>query len=213
MVIEKISNLSVLVLILTTTQVNSSTISYYLDQSNALADGINYAQVTISDSTTTDGDIDFSIEVLSSAFTVNGSNFGMQSFSFNYDISLALGASNIVDVEPDSWASSQGKSAGGGFGKFEFKLSGNGNSRTELLNFSITGVTGDTINSYAMGSTLNPAATDFFAAHIAGFDTTNGETSAQFAGSTPAVPVPAAAWLFVSGIIGLTGFVRRKQSI
>ena len=75
--------------------------------------------------------------------------------------------------------------SGGGFGKFEFKLSGTGSSRTELLNFSITGVTGDTIHSYAMLSNLNPAFSEFFAAHIAGFDITNGETSAHFAGSTP----------------------------
>lgn len=211
--IDKISKLSVLPIILATTQVNSASISYYLDQSNALADGINYAQVTISDSTTVAGDIDFSIEVLSSAFTVSGSNFGMQSFSFNYDTSLVVGASNIVDLDPGSWQSSQDKSAGGGFGKFEFKLSGNGSSRTELLNFSITGVTGDSILSYAMVSNQNPASTEFFAAHIAGFDIKNGETSAQFAGSSPVVPIPATAWLFASGLIALTGIIRRKQPV
>lgn len=211
--IDKISKLCVLPIILATTQVNSASISYYLDQSNALADGINYAQVTISDSTTVTGDIDFSIEVLSSAFTVSGSNFGMQSFSFNYDTSLVVGASNIVDLDPGSWRSSQDKSAGGGFGKFEFKLSGNGSSRTKLLNFSITGVTGDSILSYAMASNLNPASTEFFAAHIAGFDITNGETSAQFAGSSPVVPIPATAWLFASGLIALTGLIRRKQPV
>jgi hypothetical protein len=203
--------LSALPLAFAGTQASAASISYYLDQSNALLDGVNYAQVTISDSTTTMGDIDFTVEVIASAFTVSGSNFGMQNFSFNYDPSLSVDASNIIDTSPLTWSVSEGANAGGGFGKFGFQLSGNGSSRTELLSFSITGVTGDTINSYATGSTLNPAAVEFFAAHIAGFDTTEGVTSAQFAGSSP-VPVPAAVWLFGSGLLGLVGIARRKKA-
>ena len=66
-------------------------------------------------------------------------------------------------------------------------------------------------NSYSIGSTLNPSSGEFFAAHIAGFDeTTNGVTSAQFAGSTSVVPVPAALWLFGSGLLGLVAVSRRK---
>lgn len=205
--IKKIIKLSVLPLALAGVQANAATVSYYLDQSNDLDDGINYAQVTISDN---GDDIDFSVQVLSSAFTVSdGSNFGMQNFSFNYDTSLLVGVSNIVDIDPLAWAVSEGENAGGGFGKFEFNLTGDGSSRTELLTFSITGVDGDTIGSYAMGSDLKPAAVEFFAAHIAGFDTTNDVTSAQFAGSSP-VPVPAAVWLFGSGLIGLVGVARKK---
>lgn len=208
---NKAFNFSALLLALAGTQVNAATISYYLDQSNDLLDGVNYAQVTISDSTTTIGDIDISVEVLASAFAVIGSNFGMQNFSFNYDPSLSIDASNIIDIGPFAWTVSESANAGGGFGKFGLQLSGNGSTRTELLSFSITGIADDTINSYAMGSTLNPAAIEFFAAHIAGFDTTNGVTSAQFAGSSP-VPVPAAVWLFGSGLLGLGGLARRKKS-
>jgi len=211
MCIKKIIKLSVLPLLLTATQANTATISYYLDQSNDLFDGINYAQVTISDSTTTIGDIDFSIELLDSAFTVSGYNFGIQNFSFNYDPSLAIDASNL-DLTPLVWSVSEGKNAGGSFGKFGFQLSGKGNSRTELLNFSITGVADDTVNSYAMGSTLNPAADEFFAAHIAGFDETDGVTSAKFAGSALVIPVPAALWLFGSGLAGLIMVARKKKA-
>lgn len=190
----------------------AASVSYYLDQSNDLPDGINYAQVTISDGI--GGNIDFSVDVLSSAFTVTdpvAQNFGMQNFSFNYDNSLAVNTGNIINIDPSTWMLSQDANAGGGFGKFEFQLSGTGASRTELLSFSITGVAGDTVNSYAIGSTLNPSSGEYFAAHIAGFDTTNGVTSAQFAGSTP-VPVPAAVWLFGSGLLGLVGVARRKRS-
>ena len=208
---KKTVNWSILPLALIGAQASAATISYYLDQSNDLADGINYAQVTISDSTTTAGDIDFSVAVISSAFSSPGVNFGMQTFSFNYDTSLSVVAANIVNIDPASWTISQNQNAGGGFGKFGFQLSGVGNTRTELLNFSISGVAGDTINSYAIDSGLKPAAVEYFAAHIAGFDTTNGVTSAQFAGSMPAVPVPAALWLFGSGLLALVGVARRKQ--
>ena len=176
--LNKIVRLSVLPLALIGTQASAATISYYLDQSNDLADGINYAQVTISDGI--GGNIDFSVDVLSSAFSVSpGANFGMQTFSFNYDTALMIGSSNIVDVDPLSWTISQDANAGGGFGKFEFELSGTGSSRTELLTFSISGVTGDTVYDYAIGSLLNPSSDEFFAAHIAGFNETDGVTSAQ----------------------------------
>mgnify|MGYP001819562909 CR=1 FL=1 len=207
---KPVFQLSGLLLLLTVTQVKAATISYLLEQSNDLLDGISYAQVTISDSTTIAGDIDFSVKVLSSAFTVSGSNFGMQSFSFNYDPVLSVDASNITDIGPFAWTVSDGTNAGGGFGKFGFQLSGNGSTRTELLNFSITGIDDDSIYSYAMGSAYKPAATEFFAAHIAGFDEINGVTSAKFAGSIPGIPVPAAIYLFASGLLALVVAARRR---
>ena len=188
-------------------QAEAASISFYLDQSNDLADGINYAQVTISDSATIVGDIDFTVEILDSAFTVSGDNFGLQNFSFNYDPSLTIDTSNVVTSD---WSVSEGKNAGGGFGKFGLQLSGDGGSRTDILNFSIAGVVGDSLESYALSSILSPSTGEYFAAHIAGFDETNGVTSAQFAGSTSVVPVPAAVWLFGSGLIGLVSVARRK---
>jgi hypothetical protein len=205
---KKLVKLSALPLVFATAQASAATISYYLDQSNDLPDGINYAQVTISDGI--GGDIDFSVDVIESAFSISpGANFGMQTFSFNYDTALTISDSNIQDIDPSSWTISQDASAGGDFGKFEFQLSGTGSSRTSLLSFSITGVSSDTVYDYAIGSTLNPSSGQFFAAHIAGFDETYGVTSAQFAGST-SVPVPAAIWLFGSGLMGLIAVGRKK---
>jgi len=207
--LKKIIKCSTLSIALAGSHAGAASISYYLDQSNELPEGINYAQVTISDGLS--GDIDFSVEVLSSAFDVSAdANFGLQAFAFNYDNALTVDAANIVNLDPSSWTISQDANAGGGFGKFDFQVSGTGNARTELLGFSVSGVAGDTVNSYALGSTLNPASGEFFAAHIAGFDLTNGVTSAQFAGSTP-VPVPAALWLFGSGLVGLAGLARRRK--
>jgi hypothetical protein len=185
---------------------NAASMSYFLDQSSNLADGVNYAKVTISDGAGL-GDIDFTVEVFVDAFpTPLDDAFGMQTFSFNYDAALDLSAGNIVDINPDSWTIVDNKNAGGGFGKFEFQAQGDGSSRTEYLTFTISGVVGDTIASYALGN--DGGAGEFFAAHIAGYD---DGISGQFAGST-AVPVPAAAWLFGSGLLMLGGLMRRKAT-
>jgi hypothetical protein len=190
---------------------NAASMSYFLDQSDDLADGVNYAKVTISDGV--DGDIDFTVEVFVDAFpTPLGDPFGMQTFSFNYDSALDLPAgnissANIVDINPDSWRIFENKNANG-FGKFEFQAQGDGSSRTELLTFTISGVVGDTIASYALGKDGGDG--EFFVAHIAGYDDgSSGNTSGYFAGST-AVPIPAAAWLFGSGLLMLGGLKRRK---
>ena len=211
--LNRFSNTFYLLLLSTllTATVQAASVSYYIDQSNALPDGVNYAQVTISDSNTNIGDIDFLVEIIPSAFSVSpDANFGMQTFSFNYDTTLSNSDMNITNIDP-SWSISANNNAGGGFGKFGFELSGTGSTRTDVLSFSISGITGDTPMSYATGSELNPSSGEFFATHIAGFDLTEGVTSAQFAGSSP-VPVPAAAWLFASGLLGLVGYARRRQS-
>lgn len=210
--IKQVIKISALLVLLVSPQVNAASISYYLDKSNVLADGINYAQVSISDGK--NGNIDFSVNILESAFSGIGVNFGMQTFSFNFDGSLSLG--NISNLNPLSWDVNLDPyngpyNAGGGFGKFDFEFQGEGSSRTSLLTFSITGVEGDTIHNYAVGSTEN----EFFAAHIAGFEqyAEDGETSVtsgQFAGST-AVPLPAAAWLLGSGFAGLAWIRKTKN--
>lgn len=187
---------------------------YYLDKSNDLDDDINYLMVTINEN---DSDIDFVVEVLSDNFLTDSStNFGMQSFSFNFVNTLTVNKEDIDIIYPSSWTISKNQNAGGGFGKFEFQLIGNGKTRTELLTFSITGVDEDTAESYAVGSSLNPSSGEFFAAHVGGFDETNGVTSAQFSGSTPftpdaPVPIPSASLLLCSGLISLVGLVRRKE--
>ncbi len=197
-----------------TGSVHASTVSYFLDQTNSayLADGTNYAKVTISDEGVA-GNIDFSVEVNESEFTfTNPDAFGMQSFGFNYNTEKAslasISASNIDNLNPATWTISQDKGGFGDFGKFEFKLAGKGHQRTSLLTFSITGIDGDSIEDYAIGNMADPKA--YFAAHIAGYEIDGeSETSAMFG---TVVPVPAAAWLFGSGLIGLVGVARRSAS-
>lgn len=198
----------------------AASVTYYLDQSNVLTDGIGYVKVTISDNANLT-DIDFKVET-TSAF-VPGSNFGIQAFGFTPNSNIALTDANISGLV-SGWTTSTklNNNSLDGFGKFQVAEAGDGNSRQTSLTFSITGVTGDSINTYANPSDGNAGSwtgspNPFFAAHVAGFTLTQGVDSAFFAGSTPnippnLVPVPAAAWLLGSGLIGLAGVARRKAS-
>lgn len=177
---------------------HAASVSYFLDQSNALPDGVNYLKVTIDDEGDP-GEINFTVDALDSALTP-GSNFGIQRFAFNGpDLSGAT-----LEL-PSSWSynGSQNVSV---FGVFLNDISGTGGSRQDPLVFSIGGVNGDTIASYAASN----AGGEFFAAHVAGFTNFGAITSAFFAGSMP-VPVPPAVWLFGFGLLGLIGIARQRR--
>ena len=204
----------------------AATITYNLNLSNTLVDGPTYAQVTIADGVDagTTGDVDFLIEVNEAAFDLTGAtNFGMQTFAFNYDVDPADGTPTIYNIDPASWAVTNFNGSVSEFGKFELDLTGDGSTRTPTLSFSITGVDGDDASNYAIFAG-DPAVA--FATHIAGFNDTacvdEDEagfcTSAFFAGGPvdrglepPPIPVPPAVWLFGSGLIGLVGVARRKD--
>jgi hypothetical protein len=185
--------------------VSAATISYNLDMSNAIPDGVDYLTVTISDSLTTAGDIDFSVEVNTSNYPNPGSNFGMDNFYFNFDDSLNVKANNITDLNPDSWKINTNKNAGGDFSFFKLNLKGTGNSRTDLLTFTISDIVGDSIQDYAVG--YEGVGEALFAAHVGGFDNGAGIESAKFGA---VVPVPGAVWLFGSGLLVLAGLIRRR---
>ena len=192
------------------TSATAASVSYVLDQSNALPDGVDYLQVTISDSDVVAGDIDFMVELISDALPMPGNNFGMQSFYLNVEDGIHVAADNI-SIDASGWSVNDDRNAGGSFGKYDIALKGKGNSRVEVLMFSIGGIDDDTINSYAVGSSLNPSSGEFFAAHVAGFSyDPYGVGSGKFAGSAP-IPVPPAAFLFASAL-GALGWRRRKTA-
>lgn len=209
----------------------AASISYYLDQSNKLADGVNYLKVTISDEREA-GVIDFTVEILQPLLDLAGDNFGLQKFGFNV---LGGTATEARDVEqlPENWRARNGGRMDG-FGLFDIRLQGRGKNRQDPLTFSIEGVDFDTIQSYVDLSTgRSPQGFSLFSAHVAGFnfgecDLDGGDdkggkkgptsysdggkgkcvTSAYFGGNT-VVPAPPAVWLLGTAVAGLA--VRRLR--
>ncbi len=204
----------------------AASISYFLDQSNKLADGINYLKVTIDDEGAL-GAINFTVEALQPLLDLAGPNFGIQRFGFNVVGGIGAEAANVES--PDGWrARNRGRMDG--FGLFDIAVKGKGNKRQDPLTFSITGVDLDTIQSYVDLSTgRSPEGFSLFSAHVAGFELCEGgndslsgssgpdghggckdRLSSAYFGGGPVVPAPPAIWLLGTAIAGLA--VRRFRA-
>ncbi|HYA39619.1 MAG TPA: hypothetical protein VEI74_15245 [Candidatus Methylomirabilis sp.] len=198
----------------------AASVSYFLDQSNRLADGTDYLKVTIDDNGAP-GAINFTLQALAPLSGQFCNNFSILKFGFNGN---ELHKSNIVGL-PDHWKFTNDKKMDG-FGKFENVLVGKKWTSQDPLTFSIVGIDGDNIYNYATSHDGSDGL--FFSAFVGGNEFNKHGTwhdkwrddgcrrctkSAYFAGGTAApVPVPAAAWLFGSGLIGLFGLASRRQS-
>lgn len=198
---------------------DASSIAYSLTDPNtaALADGVDYLRVTISDDVfgSDPNAIRFDVELLAALTGIADDNFGLQSFGFN----AGFGTSTVINAItglPDGWTI-RADANQSGFGRFEVLVRGTGATRvTPLLSFYISGIDGDVPDHYALLSTGNAElGNTMFAGHVAGFldqDPGNGTlTSAYFGGSLSVVPVPASAWLFTSAV-GLLGWTRRRRT-
>jgi hypothetical protein len=189
---------------------NAASITYYMNQSNtesAWPDGIDYLSVTIFDSISNPGDIEFLVTPLAPLTISAGPNFGIQKFGFNS--TQVLTAANIVG--PVGWSTGSGNLDG--FGAYQVTEDGDGTNRQNPLTFRITGILGDVLTDYVVNGPGGAQGTYAFAAHVAGMTDVNGYNSAYFGGdgdgTPPVVPVPAAAWLLGSAF-GLLGAMRRK---
>ncbi|PPD05371.1 MAG: hypothetical protein CTY29_01905 [Methylobacter sp.] len=227
---NKLTLLALAVALGTGAQAHASSVTYLLNQSNVeavLPDNNPYLTVTIEDGIAFNADtnaVKFTVNLVNSAFTP-GSNFGIQEFGFN----LAASAPTVTDsniVGPIGWTGNIAPPNNqlDGFGRFAGSISTSGSNRLTSLEFHITGVTGDTIASYFAPSTGTAGQGNaFFAAHVAGFTTSDTTTTSGFfgggSGSTPpvivpnppSVPLPGAVWMFGAGLMGLLRFVRRRS--
>jgi hypothetical protein len=192
---------------------HAMSVSYYLDQSNDLADGTNYLMVTISDSTTVSGQIDFKVETLAALNGIAGTNFGIQDFAFNVTLSTLPPDTALINL-PTGWSGNVNPplNAADGFGKFEFEVSNGGSNRLSVLTFSVDAA-GDSIYSYYENSTGTAAQGNGpFAAHVAGFtpqSCTSGTCTSAWFG---AAPVPEAdTWAMMMAGLGLVGLRLRKR--
>jgi hypothetical protein len=186
---------------------NAASVSYYMDQSNtegSWPDNVNYLQVTIFDSISNPGDIQILVTPLASLTVSAGTNFGIQAFGFNSTQTLT--AANIID--PVGWSTGSGNLDG--FGAYQVREDGTGSNRQNPLSLRITGISGDVVFDYAVAGAGGAQGTYYFAAHVAGMTPVAGQTSAYFGGNGQVVPVPAAAWMFGSGLAALA-WIRRSR--
>lgn len=211
-----------LVFIFSPCMVYADTVSIYLDQSNiaaptSLGDGINYLKVTIDDEGVV-GDINFTVEVLSplSSLADSSTNFGIQKFGFNSKMGTSgITAANFVAI-PDGWSldAPPGTINNDGFGAFEMVLSDGGSNRLSSFRFSITGISGDTIDTYREGSfksngDIPSEGSVFYVAHVAGFTDPSGTATSGYFGGLTLVPLPAGFVLLFSALVSLTTFRKR----
>ena len=211
----------------------AATMSYFLDQSNKLSDGINYLKVTIADGA--EGSVNFTVEALQPLLALAGDNFGIQKFGFNVLGGIAAEAEDVTGL-PENWRARDGGRMDG-FGLYDITLKGKGKNRQDPLTFSIDGVSVDSIMSYVDLSTgRSPQGFSLFSAKVSGFNFGNCDSgggkdddkkgpsgvdggkggkcvhSAYFGGVTEmgAVPAPPAVWLLGTAVAGLA--VRRFRS-
>ena len=90
----------------------------------------------------------------------------------------------------------------------------NVNGTANLSNISYSGTNADLLALFNGGTGIQTMTYQFTsAASLTKLFTTNTSiTSTSFSGSITPVPVPAAAWLFGSGLVGLIGVARRKAA-
>lgn len=175
-----------------TAQAASTT--YLIDQSDMLADGSGYLRVTLTE---TDGGVDFRVETLDPLNSIAGANFGIHSFGF----SLTSDRLHEIAGLPDQWRM-KADAQFSEFGRYDIEVKSSDTSQTSDLRFNVGGTT----------------LADFdgvFAAYIDGLRIGSDESkfrSGYFGGgSITAVPPPAAAWLFGSGLLGLFGVAHRRS--
>lgn len=144
------------------------------------------------------------------ALLVTGSNFGIDKFFFNTNLSSITAADFTTQSNWSVITRSNGVNASS-FGTFDFEYKGKGNSRVDPLTF--------TVSDHNITSALDfyQANSDgsHFVAHIAGFDALNGQTSAFFSDGPVApapVPEPSTFILFGAGLTGII-FLKRKSAL
>jgi hypothetical protein len=151
----------------------------------------------------------FTIDVNNAVLT-GGPNFGIQDFYFNTNIGTLDGGDFVL---PAGWGVSFNQQADG-FGGFDVNTGdapGGAQNRYDPVTFSIIDAGISSTSQFFFLSDL-PAGNGqgHFAAHIAGFNALNDETSAFFRDGDPSTAVSAPASLLLSILgLGTLPFLRR----
>ena len=178
---------------------NANAKTYYLTESNALADGINYVQVDVNESA---GSLNFTIQSLFGGWGLDKFFFNLTSTSFPATISnLSSGWGTVTNSSP--YQASE-------FGLFTNQEKAPGASSLTLF-FTVTGPSALSLNNLVAN-----AEGWIFAAHqkCGGRDSDCqgiGDISSHHVAGPSTVPLPAAAWLFGSALIGFMGWSNRRR--
>ena len=178
--------------------------TYLLNQSNALADGVDYAQVDVTENA---GNLNFTVTAL------EPTNWKFSNFYFN--LGGATGAITLT-VLPSGWDADNGKNDQNvsEFGVFSNGAKGRGNSLQSVFSF-----TADGTNTLSFANLLANDEGWIFAAHVQCQSKRNnpcssvdGETSHQIAGpEISPVPIPGAIWLFGTALMGFISMSSRRK--
>lgn len=175
--------------------------TYLLNQSNTLADGVNYAQVDVTENA---GNLNFTVTAL------EPTNWKFSNFYFN--LGGATGAITLTGL-PSGWNADSDQNVSE-FGVFSDGTKGKGNSLQSVFSF-----TADGTNTMSFANLLANDEGWIFAAHVqcqskknnpcSGVD---GETSHHIAGpEISPVPIPGAIWLFGSALMGFINMSSRRK--
>ncbi len=175
--------------------------TYFLSQSNTLADSVNYAQVDVL---VNNGNLDFTVTAL------EPTNWKFSNFYFN--LGGSTGAITLTGL-PSGWNADTDQNVSE-FGVFSDGAKGTGNSLQSVFSF-----TADGTNTLSFANLLANDDGWIFAAHSQCQNKRNNPcgavddaTSHHIAGpDISPIPIPGAIWLFGTAIMGFISMNSRKK--
>jgi hypothetical protein len=156
-------------------------ITYNLDQSNTLADGVVYGTVKVEASAAL-GEVKITYTADPSVYASTGKNFGLHTVGFNTD--LSLNAAQIA--APSGWKLTSNSTLST-FGKFSWKAS-TSNSEAPTVVLDITGLGSNaTLAHFTLPS--SGGESQLFAAHVIDFVVRGSDTTSHWIGGSSDPPV------------------------